>query len=469
MCKFTPPKVFLRRRVFVQLSVNLNSHYTAGRPTSEYSYLSDKCHVVMKKTSYICSRCSLSTGTLSKPMLALPSRARLLHSSARLLTPQPTISSQIRKLWPNEYPLFSRDITALVRRAKDLGDKLLQSSHPPTGEEVQQALKLIEFAAYKLSASTKQAPPSSKPVASKSISPSSQSFPQLNYDSSHGAGEGGGESDSLASDILSLDPQHKLQSRRSPPPATNTSTSTSPSAPNSPSTHLSALAFNLLAHPSIHITDDALSSYISTSTSLHALSRIPEAFDLYAHKSTRRARPIPADVASTALDAAISARKLTLALDMIHASFGQAAFGRSKFLRRALPGIVGLGCSPLAAYGIAQSLVPYAPAVSPVELTAYATLGVMTYVMAVSGIGYVAITTANDQMERVTWLPGMPLRERWLREEEREALDRVAIAWGFKDKRMYGMEEGEEWDLLREWCGRKGMLLDNPELLEHME
>ena len=84
-------------------------------------------------------------------------------------------------------------------------------------------------------------------------------------------------------------------------------------------------------------------------------------------------------------------------------------------------------------------------------------------------IGFVAVTTANDQMDRVTWATGMPLRERWLREEERAAIDRVAGAWGFKERWKRGEEVGEEWEALREWTGLRGMILDRTELMDGME
>lgn len=80
-----------------------------------------------------------------------------------------------------------------------------------------------------------------------------------------------------------------------------------------------------------------------------------------------------------------------------------------------------------------------------------------------------AITTANDQMERVTWSQGMPLRERWIREEERAAIDKVAQAWGFNETWRRGEEEGDDWEVLREWVAARGMILDAAELMEGME
>ena len=105
----------------------------------------------------------------------------------------------------------------------------------------------------------------------------------------------------------------------------------------------------------------------------------------------------------------------------------------------------------------------------PGAATAVAFAGILTYVGATATIGVVAMTTANDQMDRVTWATGMPLRERWLREEERAAVDRVAGAWGFRESWRRGEEEGEEWEMLREWVGVRGMVLDRVELMEGME
>lgn len=84
-------------------------------------------------------------------------------------------------------------------------------------------------------------------------------------------------------------------------------------------------------------------------------------------------------------------------------------------------------------------------------------------------VGYVTITTANDQMDRVTWATGVPLWERWVREEERAAIDAVAGQWGFQDVEKRGDEEGEDWEALREWVGMRGMVLDKVSLMEGME
>lgn len=88
---------------------------------------------------------------------------------------------------------------------------------------------------------------------------------------------------------------------------------------------------------------------------------------------------------------------------------------------------------------------------------------------AVGSIGYVALTTRNDQMERVTWVIGLPLWERWVREDERAACDAVAQAWGFRERGRWGEEEGEKWEMLKEWLGIRGMVLDKVGLMEGME
>lgn len=101
--------------------------------------------------------------------------------------------------------------------------------------------------------------------------------------------------------------------------------------------------------------------------------------------------------------------------------------------------------------------------------TQVAFVGIMAYVGFTSTIGFVAITTANDQMDRITWAVGIPLRERWLREDERALIDKVAGAWGFQEISRRGEEEGTEWQTLREWVGLRGMMLDRVELMEGME
>lgn len=101
--------------------------------------------------------------------------------------------------------------------------------------------------------------------------------------------------------------------------------------------------------------------------------------------------------------------------------------------------------------------------------TNVAFVGITAYVGLTAMIGVVAVATANDQMDRITWGQGIPLRERWMREEERAAIDKIAGVWGFREVWRRGEEEGEDWDALREWVGNRGMMLDRVELMEGME
>lgn len=251
---------------------------------------------------------------------------------------------------------------------------------------------------------------------------------------------------------------------------------------------LSDLAYRLIVHQTVFITPDVLSAYVSIQSLLLRPQTIPEIFNLYATKPApsqikgqagkTRFTPqnpdaissaISTDLANTALTAAIAVRNLPLALSIIDTTFQTRAFRRSKLFRQALAPLLGASLAPIAAYVLASQLSLYQTALDPDSFTTIAFAGMFTYVAAVGTIGVVALTTANDQMERVTWAIGMPLRERWVREEERAAIDRIACAWGFREKWKWGEEEGEEWEALREWIGVRGMILDKVGLMEGME
>ncbi|EHK98844.1 hypothetical protein M7I_5354 [Glarea lozoyensis 74030] len=109
-------------------------------------------------------------------------------------------------------------------------------------------------------------------------------------------------------------------------------------------------------------------------------------------------------------------------MDIIEFSYATKAYRRAKFIKTGLLPVTGFAAAPFAAY-----------------------------------------------MDRVTWAPGMPLRERWVREDERAAIDKISGAWGFRELWRRGEEEGEEWEAIREWAGLKGMILDRTELMEGME
>lgn len=248
---------------------------------------------------------------------------------------------------------------------------------------------------------------------------------------------------------------------------------------------ISQKAEEIMRHAHIFITPAILKSYTDLQALLHQPSSLPDVFSLYAHKpvptaasnsvSFSPATPdkintaIDSKTANAALSAAITAHDLPLATDIIETSFCTPSFRKAKVLRQALVPIGGLALAPLAAYSLASAFGAFQPMLDPQQATWMAFAGIMTYVSAVSMTGYVAITTANDQMDRVTWAQGVPLWERWVREDERAAVDRVAGAWGFKSMEKRGEEEGVDWEDLREWVGRRGMVLDKVELMDGME
>lgn len=248
---------------------------------------------------------------------------------------------------------------------------------------------------------------------------------------------------------------------------------------------IALLAFNFLKHPPVFITPAMLDTYVRTQSLLQHPYPFPEVFDLYAYKDTpipdsqpvryQKQNPnkvsaaIPIPLANMAVDTAIRRKDMQLSLDIITTSFRTVGSRRSKVLLRASPLIVGLGLTPLGAYVIASKFAKYQITVE-YEAALSATFAcIMAYVVTTSSLGLIAIATYNDQMERVTWQDGTPLRHRWLREEERAAVDRIALAFGYKDKLRRGEETGKDWEMLKEWAGMRSMIVDRVSLMEGME
>lgn len=248
---------------------------------------------------------------------------------------------------------------------------------------------------------------------------------------------------------------------------------------------ISDAAYAIVKHPTVFITPAVLKAYVELQSLLSQPQFFPEVFDLYARKPVPKANTapvqyaaaspdkvsaaVPVNTADSALTAAIKAHDLFLAMEVIDTTYRTPAFKKSKTLRRAFIPMAGLAVAPAAAYTLSQQYSAWQTSMDPQMATGIAFAGIMTYVSAVSMVGYVAVTTANDQMDRVTWAQGVPLWERWIREEERAAIDRVAGAWGFQEREKRGEEEGEEWNMLREMVGMRGMMLDRVELMDGME
>lgn len=248
--------------------------------------------------------------------------------------------------------------------------------------------------------------------------------------------------------------------------------------------YLSKLAEDLIKHEKVFLSPNVLALYIHLQRLLARPKTIPEALYLYANKpipvegssppkfsrsSPKAAKQaIPADLADEALTAAIDAKDLALALDVVDHTYRAPAWRRHRMVTKlGLPGVLA-GITPLALYMIAQELSVYSGFIDPWTFKLYAFAGLSTYVMCTGTLGFVALTTYNDHHDRVVWRPGVPLLDRYLREDERAALDRIACAWGFKEEWRRGDEEGEEWEGLRQWILLRGMVLDKPDLMPGM-
>lgn len=336
----------------------------------------------------------------------------------------------------------------------EIAASVVQSDEIPSEEAVQRALKQCENLARSVL----------EPTGSPETPPRLEKTPTSN--------------------LLSLDPQS-----RAPKFPSTTETVSRRSLEDHTADSISSTAYNIIVDPKVFITPALLATYLYTQSVLGRPESFPQVFDLYASKSIpqsggqsikykdanpkRASSAVPLVLAHTALNAAIEAKDLPLCLSVIDTSVCATAFKRSKVLRRALLPFSGLALAPVAAYvlafQLASQLAQYQHSMDHQVATNMAFAGILAYVGFTATIGFVAIATANDQMERITWAIGTPLRERWLREEERALVDRVAGAWGFQDEKRRGEEEGEEWEAFREWALMRDMILDKPELMEGME
>lgn len=251
------------------------------------------------------------------------------------------------------------------------------------------------------------------------------------------------------------------------------------------SKQLSDLALSILEHPPTFITPGILRHYVKLQSTLKRPEPLPSVFHLYATKPipvegsspvkykeanpNKSANAIDGKMADLALQTAIEAKNLLTAMDIVDTTYNTGAFRRAKFIRKALLPVTGLSLAPVAAYAIASQLSLYQTTMDPTVATNIAFVGILGYIGFTTVVGVVAVTTANDQMERITWATGMRLRERWIREDERAAIDKIASAWGFREVWRRGEEEGDEWEALREWVASRGMILDRTELMEGME
>ena len=257
------------------------------------------------------------------------------------------------------------------------------------------------------------------------------------------------------------------------------------SAKNAAAQLISTMAYQVITDPKVFVTPKVLSTYVNVQSLLNRPRSLPEIFKLYASKpvpkhgtnpitysipsSRKPSAHIPLPVANNALSATIKIKDLPLCFDIIESSVCAPAYRLSKFLRKAFIPVSGAALAPFAIHQLASQLSAYQTTMDSRMATSLFFGGILAYVGFTSTLGYVAITTANDQMDRVTWATGTPLYERWMREDERMLIDRVAGAWGFQQRSKRGEETGADWEGLRELVGMRRMILDRTELMDGMQ
>jgi len=248
---------------------------------------------------------------------------------------------------------------------------------------------------------------------------------------------------------------------------------------------LAELTWTLVRDPKVFISLDVLNIYTRIQCLLGTPEYLPEIFNLFAHKKIPHANSspvtysdpwsklpkyaVPQATASAALQAAILKKNLPLALAVIDTTVATPAFRANKVMTKASIPLLGVAALPALAYA-GSTWVASTQNTMDFEMSKYTSIAAaMAYIGTLSTIGFVAITTSNDQMERIVWRPGTHLSARWLREDERAFFDRLALAWGFEEKARWGEEAGEDWQTLRDECGVRDMILDKTDLMEGMQ
>jgi hypothetical protein len=248
---------------------------------------------------------------------------------------------------------------------------------------------------------------------------------------------------------------------------------------------LAELVYTTLRDPTVYIHPEALEVYVRIQCLLGKPEYLPEIFHLYAHKKIplEDSKPVkysdpwpklpkyavPLPLAEAALEAAILKKNLPLALAIIDTTVATPAFRANRVMSKASLPLLFVAGTPVAAYAGADWVAHWQNTMDIEMSKGMAIAGALAYIGTLTTIGFVAITTSNDQMERVVWRPGTHLSARWLREDERAFLDRVALAWGFQEKYRWGEEQGQDWQRLRDECGMRSMILDKTELMEGMQ
>ncbi|KEY71019.1 hypothetical protein S7711_00844 [Stachybotrys chartarum IBT 7711] len=248
---------------------------------------------------------------------------------------------------------------------------------------------------------------------------------------------------------------------------------------------ISYSAYAIITDPNVELDSEILAAYVHIQSQLGRPESLPSVIELFAKKakpvlkdgqisyvpqnpnSPTKAVDIP--VAELALRTAIEAKNLDAALGIVEAAYCVPAFKRQKLLKHASVPAMALAALPFGIFGMASGYAAYwQNTMDMYTATGIGFAGISGYFFVVGSLGMIAKLSHKDQMKRVTWTPGTPLRYRWLREEERAALDKVACAWGFKEPWRHGEETGAEWEGLKEYMGYRQMLLDRVEFMQGM-
>ncbi|KAK3694080.1 hypothetical protein B0T22DRAFT_476861 [Podospora appendiculata] len=286
----------------------------------------------------------------------------------------------------------------------------------------------------------------------------------------------------VASDLLDLDSNGRTAENVTAPPTSTTATTTttqsgSPLRPEDVVDKISEAAYAIITHPAVVITPPVLEVYVALQARLGKPETLPQILDLFATKPRPRLvsgsiryternphkieNAVEYKVAEIALDAAVKAKNLDAAIGIVEHTYATKASQRSKLVKKALLPVSVFGITPVVAYLVATNLSRMQDSMDQTTATNMTFVGILAYIGFTATIGIVATATANDQMKRVTWAPGTPLAQRWIREEERAAFDKIACSFGFSEVYRYGEEEGRDSESHGSWV-KNGWNLDEP-------
>lgn len=253
---------------------------------------------------------------------------------------------------------------------------------------------------------------------------------------------------------------------------------------NNISQNLAKTLYTLSEDPKVYLSESLLTAYVTTITTLGLPQYLPKVFNLYATKAIPRpgsypikySEPwsrapkyaIPVKLVDMAIQSAVAAKDMPLCISIIDTTVATPQYKAAKFLRKALPPLVGASSIIPLSYAAAQSAAAAQVSWDPHMFFWMCMSGATAYLGTMGTLLFITVTTWNDHHRRVRWVPGTPFMKRWLGEEERALFDRIAMEWGYEDEGRWGEETGEEWEALREVLGLRYMEVDRSSLLPGM-